>query len=490
MPRTDEPGDVKRERQKIDGPAKVAGEPIEMAESSGPKNLNKMPFFDMLAAMSARDWEDRIVYLYRQDKQIVKADPKDANYIDKIAHAFDESFVKGRHGGGKFLAILKNMRVANGAERTYSFNIEGPPIIHPDEVQIAGKSAAGGTTEKTELAQVLEQMNALTNRMLDMAKSSGGQEKDALNRAMETMTAGMKGALEIQKAALEKSTSSTSGNPLVDKFLENMMTKLSSEKNNSMEEFTRMLALARELSKGEGGKQPGLLGIVAELKGLAEVARELGIKIGGGDAAEGALDWKVALASNLPVALQTLSGMVNQWVQASAERGAQRTAAIIEEYEARKRLAAQSGAAPAAAAQTAATETVKAASALPANFAPGPAPAAPAANGQVIPFPPATSDAGTAGTAPKQELQAEVDLNVLCLLIRRCWDKQDPGDAAAMVLKRLYDEQLNPLKQYLADKEQLKIFAGLHPALAEIIPHEDFPEFMDEFCLEMNRNED
>ncbi len=68
----------------------------------------------MLAALTEREWEDRMVYLYRQDKNIIKEDPKDNNYIERITHSLDEDHVKKEHGGGRFLAILKNTRI-NGA---------------------------------------------------------------------------------------------------------------------------------------------------------------------------------------------------------------------------------------------------------------------------------------------------------------------------------------------------------------------------------------
>jgi hypothetical protein len=115
-----EPKDVQRVAASEGAGRKEGGEPVEMAATSGPKKLDRLPFFEMLAAMDPRDWEDRMVYLYRQDKNIIKEDPKDANYIDRITHAFDEAWVKAKHGGGRFLAILKNTRI-NGAERKFSF---------------------------------------------------------------------------------------------------------------------------------------------------------------------------------------------------------------------------------------------------------------------------------------------------------------------------------------------------------------------------------
>src|SRR5260221_4534661 len=104
-----EPADVKRVAA-AEGVTvtKVTNEPVVLAPTAGPKALDKLPFFEMLGRMTEREWEDRMVYLYRQDKNIIKEDAKDNNYIERITHAFDEDYVKKSHGGGRFLAILKN----------------------------------------------------------------------------------------------------------------------------------------------------------------------------------------------------------------------------------------------------------------------------------------------------------------------------------------------------------------------------------------------
>jgi hypothetical protein len=119
---------------------------------------------------------------------------------------------------------------------------------------------------------------------------------------------------------------------------------------------------------------------------------------------------------------------------------------------------------------------------LPPNFAaatqPAQNPATPPA-GEVLPFP-----------GNQQQPQIEVDLDFVCMLIRRCFDAGDPGDIPALSLKRTYADSLEPMRPYFSDGEQLKQLAGMSPIIAEIIPDPEFPAFLKEFVEEMNRDED
>ncbi len=376
----DEPADVKRVAA-AEGVIDPTGEPIEMSDSAGPRKLEKMPFFDMLAALTPREWEDRLVYLYRSgDKNIIKADPKDNNYVERISHSFDESYVKEKHGGGQFLAILKNTRI-NGAERKHIFKVDGLPIVHDDEVMINRKGGAADGNGKGELTMVLQQLSDLQNRMLQMASNSSGSEKDAITKAIDTMQVGMKGALEMQQAVFKQSANSTTGNPMVDKFLESAIAKMNGNGVDPMEQLTKTLALMKQLSP-EAKPSAGLLGSLGEIKGLVETMKELGFKIGGGEASEGAFDWKAALAQNIPGVLGSVTQWVNGWLQVSQERN-RIMAAQIEQQ--RRGGAAQlppavQTSAPAPAFpqvgpavqpnQPAVAATVESGSALPHNFAP------------------------------------------------------------------------------------------------------------------------
>ncbi|MBZ5522240.1 MAG: hypothetical protein LAP21_08360 [Acidobacteriia bacterium] len=468
-----EPADVKRVAEAAgDTGRKPTGEPVEMAATSGPPKLDKLPFFDMLKALQARDWEDRMVYLYRQDKNIIKEDPKDSNYIDRVPHAFDEAYVKDKFGGGRFLAILKNTRI-NGAERKYSFLVEGEPIITQGEVQISkGKAGAGGGNP--EMTMLLEQMNTLISRVVTMAQDKGGSDGDAVTKVIETMQKATDGVLQVQRQAFERQMGSPTGSPMTDKFMEAMIARMAAGEQDSMKKLLEMMAVVKQL-QGGGEAKPGLLGIVGELKGLAEAARELGVKIGGeGGGVEGAMDWKTALAASLPQALGAVSGWVNDFIASYRERNR----VLAQQIEAMRRTgqalpAAQTSAPPPAAPAAVAT------SALPANFAAAPAAAAsaPASQAQVIEFPEPGGD------------QVQVDFSFVAGLVRRSFDAGDHGATTAVMLKRLFADSFGQFKQYLNDESKLKTVCAMEPQLAAILQEEDFPQFSSEFIEEMNRKE-
>jgi hypothetical protein len=491
-----EPADVRRAAAAEGAAAgKVPGEPIELAPTAGPAKLDKMPFFEMLAAMSARDWEDRMVYLYRQDKNIIKASEKDDKYIERFSHPFDEEYVKGKHGGGQFLAILKNVRV-NGAERKYSFKIEGSPIIHDDEISIAKKNEAAGA--RSETALLVEQLQRVMDKLLESTKQNGGAEQEAITRAVGMLSEASRGAIQIQQDALKSQLASSTGHPMVDRFLEAAIAKLGNEpKSDSLDQFTKLLALMRELNKGNERPAGGLLGNLGEIKGVLDVLKEMGVKIGGGaeTAVEGAMDWKAVLASTLPQALQVIGGYADRWMQQAAERNR----ILATDVELRRHQAGMPAQLPpqpapqpppaqtSATAQAGANSNQPQPSVLPPNFAAAPAgtPAPPSQPpGQVVQFP-------AQQPAPQQQAQeVQVDFDFVCLIIRRCFDEGDSGDAPAFMLKRIYGEAIEPFRPYLGDAAQLKVFAGISPVIAEIMSDAEFDTFLGEFVKEMNSKDD
>ena len=488
---TKEPRDVKRVAATEGVGSGKEKEPIEMAPTSGPRNLDKLPFFEMLAQLTAREWEDRMVYLYRQNKDVIKQDPKDANYIERISHAFDEQYVKGKFGGGQFLAILKNTRI-NGAERKHSFRIEGEPVIQEGEVQIK-KRQEQQNGQSGEVKSLLDTMQVLVDRVIAANSKNNGAEQEAITKSVAMLSEASRGALQIQQDAIKSSIGSTTGNPITDKFMEAMIARMAGgEKTDDLERMVKLMALMKQLNPEQS--KPGLLGIVSELKALGEVAKDLGIKIGGGDgtaladAAGGGMDWKTALAAGLPTALQAVTGWVQEWQKANAERNrlmqmqldAMRRGQIPPQQLPAATQPVQATA-PAPAPAAIAPPPPPATSALPANFAAAnPSAAEPPADTKVVEFP-----------QQQQPNAVQVDLSFVAGLVRRSFDKGDPGDLAAIVIKRLFpDEQLKEFLPYFNDVEGLKLYCAMDPQLAEIMEDTEFPEFLNEFVKEMKASEE
>jgi hypothetical protein len=492
-----EPADVKRVAAAEGAASDKTPTPVDLAPTAGPIKLDKLPFFEMLGRLTEREWEDRMVYLYRQDKTIIKEDPKDSNYIARITHAFDEAYVKDKFGGGRFLAILKNVRI-NGAERKHSFLVEGEAKIQEGEISIKKKDEAAGG--KSDTAALLEQVEKLTQRLLDVGSKSNAAEQDTITRSVAMLSEASRGALQIQQEAIKSQIGSSTGHPMVDKFLEKAIAKLGDEpKSDQLDQFTKMLALVRELNKGnERPAGGGLLGNLGEIKGVLEALQSLGVKIGTGGAeaaADGGMDWKSVLASTLPQALQVVGGYVERWIATQQEQN--RILAIHAENQRRAATGQPLLTAGAPQPQQVQTSAIPPAqqfapgpqanvlqqSALPPNFAAATQPAqnpAPPPTGEVLPFP---------GAQATQQPQIEVDLDFVCMLIRRCFDAGDPGDIPALSLKRIYADSLEPMRPYFSDAEQLKQLAGMSPVIAEIIPDPEFPAFLKEFVEEMNRDE-
>jgi len=497
----DEPKDVKRVAASEGIGGKENSAPVEMAGSAGPKELDKMPFFQMLGSMSERQWEDRMVYLYRQDKTIIKADEKDSNYIERITHAFDEAYVKEKHGGGRFLAILKNVRV-NGAERKHSFKIEGEPIIHADEVSIK-KTAETAAAGKSELALALDQVNRLNDKLLELSQKNNGAENATISNAVSMLSEASRGALQIQQEAIKSTIGSSTGHPLVDKFLEASITKLGGEsKGDDVDKLLELIKVMKMIQPEQRAAGGGLLGNLGEIKGVLEVLKEMGLKVGGGagdvaDAA-GGMDWKAVLASTLPQALQVIGGYAERFMALSTEQSR-----ILRDIENSRRAAAGQPQLPAApqpqqtppqqqpqaAAQTSAPAAAPQTSPLPQGFAAAGAVPAPPAQPQIEQAQPANNKVVEFPSGLQPGAAGNVDLDFVCNLIRRCWDAGDSGDIPAITLKRIYADALDPMLGYFTDRAQLRQFAAMSPPLAPIAKEPEFPTFLEEFVAEIMRDE-
>src|SRR5271157_2804785 len=75
---------------------------------------------------SAEQWGDRIIYINRQDPPV--HNPGNGHYIEKVPHAIDEEYIKARHGGGRYLVFVKNLRT-KGRERSKIVVVEGAPKL-------------------------------------------------------------------------------------------------------------------------------------------------------------------------------------------------------------------------------------------------------------------------------------------------------------------------------------------------------------------------
>ena len=113
LPPADACTDVEREGHELPQSGSNVG------EGSVPGELH---FFDYLDSLTAEQWGDRIIYIYRQDPPA--HNPGNGHYIEKVPHAIDEEYITARHGGGRYLVFVKNVRT-KGRERSQIVVIEG-----------------------------------------------------------------------------------------------------------------------------------------------------------------------------------------------------------------------------------------------------------------------------------------------------------------------------------------------------------------------------
>ncbi|HEV3041893.1 MAG TPA: hypothetical protein VHA33_29280 [Candidatus Angelobacter sp.] len=455
--------------------------------------LRTIPFFELLLKLSPGDWDTYMAYLYRsKGSGIIKTNDKDDHYIQKISHAFDEEYVKQSFGGGGYTVIL-NHSPSRKAVRKHTFNVDGPPILQPGELDTRGKASnsAGG---KSDTALMVEQMEKMFQKVVELVKNDNGAEKDAMTRVIATMQKGTEAVIDVQKSAFEKqltaSIGSSTGHPLVDKFLEAAITKMGTqgtEQPSPVKQMAEMFTVFKQITGGSTGGG-GLLGNLGEIKSVLEILKDMGIKIGGEGGGEG--DWKAVLAAQAPGAIQMILGALDEWRKSSDQTRLQLAHLQARIAGAPQQQLPQPQPPPQPASASPQPQAQAPASALPTNFASGPQPQEPAerqpSTENVVEFPQQPQQQ----SAPVQEIELEVNFDLVATIISRCFDKGDPGDAAALIIKRLYQGQLESYMPYLTDLAKLNGLVGLSPILQEAIKDDDWPVFMSEFVREMKRNDD
>ena len=119
--------------------------------------------------------------------------PGNGHYIEKVPHAIDEGYIKARHGGGRYLVFVKNVRT-KGRERSKIVVIEGAPklvetqtMVDPRTKQPRASPKAGPGHDEGTIADVLTKA----------IQSQKVPAEEAIKAAMETLGAAQKAALDV-----------------------------------------------------------------------------------------------------------------------------------------------------------------------------------------------------------------------------------------------------------------------------------------------------
>ena len=182
LPAVDARAEVERKGQEVPQSGSAVG------EGSVPGELD---FFDYLDSLTAEQWEDRIICINRQDPPV--HNPGNGHYIEKVPHAIDEGYIKARHGGGRYLVFVKNVRT-KGRERSKIVVIEGAPklvetqtMVDPRTKQPRASPKAGPGHDEGTIADVLTKA----------IQSQKVPAEEAIKAAMETLGAAQKAALDV-----------------------------------------------------------------------------------------------------------------------------------------------------------------------------------------------------------------------------------------------------------------------------------------------------
>lgn len=409
--------------QEPEAAAPVAPNAIEAEPAVRAKPLQDLEFFDHLRLMSARDWEDRICYLYRGGSEVAKADPTKGKYIDKIGQPFDEAYVKQKFGGGRYLAILKNLREGD-AERKYSFEVDGPPKLQPDEVlrpaAPAGEPAPAPPPDPVLNRLVDQAVEAWRGRALEAEGSRAGHEDDPTAIVADTMRRAAQAAIEIVREARPPDAG-----------------------GGGVKQLAEMMGVLKDLGLVAAPPRQNPASPLRELFG--ELKDVFGIEpaalLGG---AGGGADWRAALVSQAPQLFATVRQALEAWDRHT---------------QINFRLAMQ-GVQPAL---------------------PAPAVAPPAA------APAAAAPPPSAAAAPGRTADGSIDFEWVRGFVSRQFAGDRSGEFAAALLRELFPDAIPLFAAAFGDAAAVAEFVKSDSVLSAIANAADGDEFIREFAAEMLR---
>lgn len=445
-------------------PAPVAAPPIPLSPDPGPRRAKDLDGFDYLASLSPGEWDERIVYLYRQEPNVIKSDDRSKKFIAKISHNFDEEWVRAQFGGGRFLAIVKNQRNGSGdAERKFSFEIEGAPRLQADEKyrDAANPAQPGAPAPSAQAFDSAAIVRAVGDVLAD-ARAGRDPDEDALARITETMRQGSAAAIEVIKSAAMERAGSMSGNPMVDKLIEATVMRVRDGGGaGGVKDLLSLIAVMKELGFA-GGAQQSPFAVLKELK------EGLGIDVAGMMKGGGKGDWRSTLAENAPSLIEGAVGILDKFA-ALQRQNFEIALATHRQRAADARVAAPPAPAPAAP-----------------MLAGAPAAVSPDTLAAESPLPPGFGAEAPAAAPPGAPVPSnEFDFDKLRHLILRQFRSNHAGDFVADLMMEMWPEQIPIFRTFLGKPKELIEQAKGDPVLSQIATDPEFPQFVLELTREL-----
>ncbi|MFB3813428.1 MAG: hypothetical protein ACE14L_04890 [Terriglobales bacterium] len=435
----------------------------DLAQLEKPPNVD---FFDWLKQLPPKLWEDDLnIYLYRLHPRVHNA-PGSRAYIGVYSYAIDAEDVKQEHGGGKYRAILKSATLRE-AVQSHEFAIGGQPkildgqrVIGPggsaaaaDATAAGSPAAAPGPATENATAQIVKTVADA----LRQASQQGKPNDDALSTALAPIRKATETAIDIVGSAARAHIEAERPQKPTDqlKDLLELAKSLRGPERNPLEDLRNSAAILKELRGG--GDDKSVLGELRDILGVEKLSDLLFDRVAGG--AKSSFDWRSELLGFGRLLLQQAPAIMDRFatMQASAQAFQLRV------------LQMRTGQVPPPGPPTPAASSLPAAAAVPPVTVPdGIPPVGPSA------VQPAAAAAG---------VTEEMIFDSALTLIRNCYAEGDPGDDAALVLRRTYPDLVPLFAPMLSSKSPADVIAWaktdkvLGPAAAE----PGFADFLKEF---------
>lgn len=424
------------------------------------QSIATVEFWPLLQAIPPALWEKRlIVYVYRTAPK-VKNQAGEKAYIEKIAHAFDEEYIKANHGGGSYLCYLNVDSEEN--LKQISFTIDGPPKFMPGQtlVDAQGNPIPQPAAEKT--SDVSDAIRATT---------------DANRAGMEIMQKGTEAAIEMQQKIFEKAAG-LSNNGREDKLLEILLTK-AFDKAPAADPMTTALTMMDKLEtiisrrmgdanpKTEGAPISEQLSIVHELSG----GKTLGELISGGSTKKTGTEDLIAIGLQAAAQLVEKLPLIIQQIGVNRENEFRR-----QLYIAQTRGNALPPAATAAPGVTGVTNA-------PGATAPGGprVAAAPAAPFVPAEFPTAPAGDNVVPISDGAAMDLGAQINTICKLIRQKFEAGYTGSAVAQTIDVLFPDIFASIHPTILNDADMTKFVMSMPDLAQLTQVPEWAEFRADF---------
>lgn len=469
-------------------------EPIALDPYDRAQKLDSFTIFEVGKKLTSADWSAGWrYYVYRLEPPVRNAGPH--SNIGMYEHPIEAADIQREHGGGLYHIWLRD---PDAYIKKVKVGIAGPPKFLPGQTiknedgSTAPAVAAPAVTTQPSNNSAVQEIAGVLRELIARENPGANITQAALANALETMKTGMNFAVEAAGAAAKREGSSTTGNPLADRLLELMITKMASggdaPKRSSIEEKLLEAAVQRLMNPVE--ERPSALSMLGELKETLGLDLPSLLKGGGG----GKRDWRDDLVGLAGGALTKIADSIPKIVDYLEKRDNWKFQ-VTQMNAGRRMLPVTTGLAPQPSAPVAPAPAVSPTPPAPPQFSVTPGAPQPAT---VVASPeaPPPSNVTVMPSAPELPADLMQMIDELCKSVLKLYIAGTPGDGAADFIRSGIPPQLFALlRSRMESLEDVKQFAMSHAFYKQIsvdpdFNRQDFDEFITAFWQEITSGPD